>query len=67
MPSFKELEKWLSTGQVAKRLGKSRQGVLWLAEAKKLRAVKVACGWIFDPASVSEYAEKHGRKGKEAR
>jgi len=58
MPALKELEKWLSTGQVAKRLGKSRQGVLWLAEAKKIRAVKVACGWIFDPASVQEYAEK---------
>lgn len=64
MPALKELEKWLSTGQVAKRLGKSRQGVLWLAENKKLRAVKVACGWIFDPASVQEYAEREKKGGE---
>ncbi len=67
MPTFKQLEKWLSTGQVSKRLGTSRQGAINLAENKKLRAVRVACGWIYDPEGVEEYAEKHGRKGKEAR
>ncbi len=58
MPSLKELETWLSTGQVSKRLGMSRQGVIYLAEQRKVRAVKTAAGWLYDPDSVEAYAAK---------
>jgi hypothetical protein len=58
MPSLKELETWLSTGQVSKRLGMSRQGVIYLAEQRKVRAVKTATGWLYDPDSVEAYAAK---------
>lgn len=58
MPTLKELERWMSTGQVAKRIGWSRQGVLNLAEEKRLRAVKTGAGWIYDPNSVEEFGRK---------
>ena len=58
MPSLKELETWLSTGQVSKRLSMSRQGVIYLAQQRKLRAVKTAAGWLYDPDSVEVYAAK---------
>jgi len=64
MVSLKELERWLSTGQVSNKLGRSRQGVIDLAEARKLRAVKTAAGWLYDPKSVDTFAEQEAR-GKE--
>jgi len=64
MVSLKELERWLSTGQVSNKLGRSRQGVIDLAEARKLRAVKTAAGWLYDPKSVETFAEQEAR-GKE--
>ncbi len=60
MVSLKELEKWMTTGQVSKRLGRSRQGVIDLAEDKRLRAVKVGGKvWIYDPKRVEAF-EKEG-------
>ena len=58
MPSLKELEAWLSTGQVSTSLGMSRQGVIYLAEQRKVRAVKTAAGWLYDPDGVEAYAAK---------
>lgn len=55
MPSISEFEQWLTTGQTASELGKSRQGVTWLAENKKLRAVKTQAGWLIDPDAVAVY------------
>jgi hypothetical protein len=55
MPTLRQLENWMSTGQVAKKLGYSRQGVINLAEDKKIRAVKTQAGWIYDPDSVATY------------
>jgi excisionase family DNA binding protein len=55
MPSLQEFEKWLTTGQAASELGKSRQGVTWLVENKKLRAVKTQAGWLIDPDAVAVY------------
>ena len=52
MPSLQELERWMSTGQVADKLSYSRQYVIKLAEERKLRAVKTAAGWLYDPDSV---------------
>ncbi len=75
MPSVKELGRWMTTGQVAERLGRSRQGILDLVEKKELRAFLVGKGypggkaiWIYDPQSVEEYVRRHGvkepKKGK---
>jgi excisionase family DNA binding protein len=55
MPSLKELERWIGTGQAAKRLGYSRQGTINLAEEGKIRAVKTGAGWIYDPESVEMF------------
>ena len=48
----------MSTGQVAGKLGYSRQYVIRLAEEKKLRAAKTAAGWLYDPDSVETFAAK---------
>ena len=61
MPNLRELETWLSTGQVAKRLRMSRQGVIYLAEQRKVRAVKTAAGWLYDPKSVEDCAQRQGK------
>ncbi len=64
MVSLKELERWMTTGQVSKRLERSRQGVINLAEEKRLRAVKVGGqSWIYDPASVEDF-ERRERQQK---
>ena len=66
MPSVKELGRWMTTGQVAEKLGRSRQGVLDLVEKKELRAFLVGKGypggkaiWIYDPDSVERFAREH--------
>jgi hypothetical protein len=58
LPSLKELENWMSTGQVSKELGRSRQGVINLARERRLRAVKTGAGWIYDPVSVADFARR---------
>ena len=55
MPSLTELEQWMSTSQVSTRLGYSRQGAINLAESRKIRAVKTAAGWLYDPDSVEVF------------
>jgi len=66
MVNLKELERWMTTGQVSKKLGRSRQGVINLAEDRRLRAIKVGGEvWIYDPASVEEFRRKKGKKGEE--
>jgi hypothetical protein len=62
MVRLKELERWMSTGQVSKYLGRSRQGVIYLAEARKLRAVKTAAGWLYDPESVEAFAGREKKR-----
>ena len=54
----------MTTGQSASRLGKSRQGVTWLVENKKLRAVKTQAGWLIDPDAVDVY-RAHRKASKE--
>lgn len=51
-----ELERWLSVGQTAEELGRSRQHVHNMLAARELRGVKTSIGWLIDPASVE--AEK---------
>jgi excisionase family DNA binding protein len=58
MPSLKELEKWLTTSEAASELGKTRQGIVWLCENGRLRAVKTSLGWLIDPKAVEGYLWK---------
>lgn len=59
--TLKELKSWMTTGQVSKKLGRSRQGVINLAEERRLRAVKVGGQtWIYDPISVADFERKQG-------
>jgi excisionase family DNA binding protein len=58
MPSLKELEKWLTTSETASKLGKTRQGIVWLCENGRLRAVKTRLGWLIDPKAVEDHARK---------
>jgi len=39
--------------------------VIDLAEARRLRAVKTAAGWLYDPESVEAFAEREATKSKE--
>jgi len=59
LPTLKELKGWMTTGQVSRILGRSRQGVINLVEDGRLRGVKVGGEvWIYDPKSVEEFARK---------
>jgi hypothetical protein len=71
-PKLLELEDWLTTGQVAKRLDRSRQGILNLARDGRFRAVHVGKNhehggergvWIYDRGSVDEFETKHPKGG----
>jgi excisionase family DNA binding protein len=62
MPTLKELERWLTTSQAASKLGKTRQGVLWLLEEGRLRGVRTALGWLVDPEAVKEFEGKGQRR-----
>jgi excisionase family DNA binding protein len=48
----------MATGQVADKLGYSRQYVINLAKEKKIRAVKTGAGWLYDPDSVETFARQ---------
>jgi excisionase family DNA binding protein len=62
MPNLSELRRWMGTGQVAAKLGYTRQYVINLAKEKKIRAVKTGAGWLYDPDSV-EIFDRHRDKG----
>jgi excisionase family DNA binding protein len=53
----------MGTGQVADKLGYSRQYVINLAKEKKIRAVKTGAGWLYDPDSLENF-DRHRKKGK---
>jgi hypothetical protein len=58
VPSLKELESWLTTSESARELGKTRQGVVWLCENGRIRAVRTKLGWLVDPKAVESYGKK---------
>jgi len=66
---MKELKRWMGTGQVADKLGYSRQGVINLAKEKKIRAVQTGAGWLYDPDSVEMFKARlkatHPSKGEQ--
>ncbi len=50
-----EAANWLSTGQVMAVLGRSRQGVIDLAESGRLVTVRTATGYLYNPDSVKRF------------
>jgi excisionase family DNA binding protein len=58
MPTLRQLEDWMTTGDAARRLNKSVEGVKWLLRERRLRGVRTRLGWLIDPASVEEYAKR---------
>ena len=58
MVKLKELEKWLTSGEVALYLGWSKQGTINLVKSGRVRGVKTRAGWLYDPKSVEEFAQK---------
>ena len=58
MPSIREFEGWLTTGDAASKLGLSRQGVVWLLENRRLRGARTALGWLVDPRDVEREARE---------
>ena len=58
MPNLKELEQWVGTTEAANRIGYSRQGVINLAEDKKVRAVRTGAGWIYDPDDLDMFVAR---------
>ena len=61
MPTIKEFEEWLTTGEAASKLGKTPQGVKWMLGNRRLRGVRTKLGWLVDPESVEEYARRGGK------
>ena len=55
MPTLKEFEKWLTTSDSASRMGKTRQGVVWMLENGRLRGVRTALGWLVDPQDAARF------------
>jgi len=62
MPTLKEFEKWLTTQQAADRLGKTRAGIVWMAENKRIRAVRTALGWLVDYEDVERQAQERSQE-----
>ncbi len=58
MPTLKEFAEWRTTGQAAREMGKSRQGVTWLLEEGRLRGVKTQAGWLVAPQSIVDFLER---------
>jgi hypothetical protein len=62
VPTIREFEQWITTGDAASRLGKSRQGVVWMLENRKLRGARTALGWLCDPADVERLRRERVRQ-----
>ena len=65
LPSIKAFEKWLTTGNAASRLCKSRQGVVWMLENKRLRGARTPLGWLVDPNDVERFEKEQGKEQHE--
>jgi hypothetical protein len=59
---LRELENWLTAGDVAKREGISRQAVHKRLDNGRYRAIKTRAGWLIDPESVPEVIRDTGRR-----
>lgn len=55
MQEVMNMEKLMTTGQVAKALNISRERVLHLRLVGRIRAVRVGCYWLHDAESVEAF------------
>lgn len=62
MPNLQEFERWITTSDAASRLGKSRQGVVWMLENRKLRGVRTPLGWLVEPDAVERLVQSTGQR-----
>ena len=58
MVRLKELEMWLTTGEAAAAVGRTKQGTINLIKSGRVRGVKTRAGWLYDPKSVEEFKQK---------
>lgn len=65
MVKLKELEGWLTSGEAAKVLGRTKPGTINLARRGEVRSVKTRAGWLYDPRSVAQFTETRRTEGKE--
>jgi excisionase family DNA binding protein len=56
VPSEREFSTWLTTSEAAERIGRTRQGVVWLCENGRLHAVRTKLGWLIDPKALERFA-----------
>ncbi len=56
MVKLKELEAWLTSGEAATVLGRTKQGTINLVKKGQVRGVKTRAGWLYDPKSVEDFA-----------
>ena len=59
MVKLKELEKWLTSGEAAQILGRTKQGTINLVKSGRVRGVKTRAGWLYDPKSVEAFREEN--------
>ena len=58
-------DRWLTTTQAAKKIGKTRSHVVYLILTKQLRGVKAGRDWFVDANSAESFKpRKPGRKPK---
>lgn len=62
MPSIREFEQWLTTGEAAERLNRSIPGVKWLLERRRLAGAKTHRGWLVDPKDVERFAREEEQR-----
>ena len=55
MVRLEELEEWLTSGEAAAVLGRTKQGTINLAKSGRVRGVKTRAGWLYDPKSVEAF------------
>lgn len=61
MPSETEFATWLTTSEAAEKLGRTRQGVVWLCENGRLHAVRTKLGWLIKPRAIEDYQREHSQ------
>ncbi len=59
---LRELENWLTAGDVAEREGISRQAVHKRLDNGRYRAIKTRAGWLIDPESVPDAIRDRERR-----
>ncbi len=58
MPSESEFATWFTTSEAGVRMGRTRQGVVWLCENGRLHCVRTKLGWLVKPSSVEAFPKK---------